>query len=61
MAMTGRQQAWFVVADPDHDDGRFIEALQFNMNMNDVGNLVNRSREFYRTSIIPALFEKISR
>lgn len=58
MLLARKPSAYFVVADPLQTDGRFIEALEFHLNLAKVTDLIERARAYYERAILPALQEK---
>lgn len=60
MLMANKQKGLFVVADPDEENGKFLEALVFGFEGRIVSRLVEGARHFYRMAILPALVEKYS-
>lgn len=58
MLLTGRNFAYFVIADPDRTNGQYIEALEFSLNQVRVNGLIEQARQFYEQAILPALREK---
>lgn len=60
MLLTGRNFAYFVVADPDKTNGEYVEALEFTFNRERVIDLIENARRFYEQAILPALKEKFA-
>lgn len=58
MLMSGRQAGYFVVADPETDDGSFIDMYEYVLDQDFIHRIMEEAKAYHAFAIFPSMVEK---